>query len=166
VRACVRACVCVCVCVCVAAAIHNLHATSLNGAVMFILRKDERVLLPRGRKAAVRTISLVYILYYTLFTLPFRNDGYMYAACSREERSRQRFHQSTRFTALHSQNVERGTGIYRDVSGYRLFPKHMYVRATCIRVHIRRARNANPFKAEHTLALVAIYAYRQCVACI
>jgi len=128
-----------CVCVCRQPAIHNLHATSLNGAVMFILRKDERVLLPRGRKAyiAVRTISLVYIFYTTLSSLfPFATTAmYVCSLLSRREVASKFSPVDAFYGSPRSKRRTRYTGIRRDVSGYRLFPKHTYVYVHVYDVH-------------------------------
>lgn len=116
------ACKCQVHSVCRQTAIHNLHATSLNGAVMFILRKDERVLLPRSRKAAVRTTCLVYILYYTLFALPFQPRLYVCSLLSRREVASKVSPADAFYGSPRSKRGTRHRYIYRDVSGYRLFP--------------------------------------------
>lgn len=86
--------------VCRQTAIDNLHATSLNGAVTFILRKDERICVCACmcacvccREPAVKLFRHVYrvhtlcvcvCIFYTLRS-SLLTVGCMFAACSRGE---------------------------------------------------------------------------------
>lgn len=134
-------------------AIHNLHATSLNGTLVFILRKGEQLFVAARQKAAVRTISLVYILYYTLFALPFQLRLYVRSLLSwREVASK-----VSPADAFYGRSAERSAYTPRCVRLSPISKTYVctyYVHETPIRLK------------PNTLALVTIYAYRQFVACI
>jgi len=61
--------------VCRQTAIHNLHAASLNGAMMFILRKGERVCCRATERQSLEQ-SLRCMFYTTLISSNhYSNDG-------------------------------------------------------------------------------------------